>query len=237
MFAGLFTLALAATSALGATHTVLVGQNKTKTFTPSELTAAVGDTVEFSFVGGNHTATQSTFASPCTNAGFKSGFVPGNETSPTSFSIIVNDTKPVWVYCAQTGHCAAGMVFAINAPATGNTFAAFQAAATGGGNATTSSNTTTGSGSGSSGSGTSSGASSAATASAGSGPGSGSASTAEVGSGSAAAGESAGASSTGTTSSDSANSSSAGSAGALSAVVPGLAGILAIAAASFGVLL
>ncbi|WVQ76813.1 hypothetical protein IAR50_006487 [Cryptococcus sp. DSM 104548] len=132
MFASaLVTLAVAATSVLGANHTVLVGQNSTKTFTPSELTAAVGDIVNFQFVGGNHTVTQSTFASPCTNSGFKSGFVPGNATNPSSFSISINDTTPLWMYCGQTGHCAAGMVMAINANTTGKTFAAFQAAAMG----------------------------------------------------------------------------------------------------------
>ncbi|TYJ54296.1 hypothetical protein B9479_005055 [Cryptococcus floricola] len=135
----LVALAIAATSVLGANHTVLVGQNSTKTFTPSELTAAVGDTVEFQFVGGNHTVTQSTFADPCTNSGFKSGFVPGNADSPTSFSISINDTTPLWMFCGQTGHCKAGMVMSINAPSTGKTFAAFQAAAAGNSSSTDSS--------------------------------------------------------------------------------------------------
>jgi hypothetical protein len=31
------------------------------------------------------------------------------------------------VYCRQTGHCTQGMVFAANAPATGNTFDAYLA--------------------------------------------------------------------------------------------------------------
>jgi hypothetical protein len=46
------------------------------------------------------------------------------------FTIKVNDTKPIWGYCGQTGHCQQGMVFSINAPTYGpNTFAAFQALA------------------------------------------------------------------------------------------------------------
>ena len=46
------------------------------------------------------------------------------------FTIKVNDTKPIWGYCGQTGHCQQGMVFSINAPTHGpNTFAAFQALA------------------------------------------------------------------------------------------------------------
>lgn len=63
-------------------------------------------------------------------AGTTSGF-------PT-YTITVNDTKPIWAYCQQKGppvHCASGMVFSANAPLEGNTFDAFKAAAiaTGGG--------------------------------------------------------------------------------------------------------
>ncbi|WWC59255.1 uncharacterized protein I303_101805 [Kwoniella dejecticola CBS 10117] len=138
----LLTCALMLSSALGATHTVLVASNGTKTYSPTEVKAELGDIVEFQFMAGNHTASQSTFADPYTNAGFKSGFIPGNASSPTSFSILVNETKPIWVYCAQATHCKDGMVMAINAPSEGNTFAAFQANAMGGGNATVSGNST-----------------------------------------------------------------------------------------------
>jgi hypothetical protein len=53
--------------------------------------------------------------------------VAANVTSdfPT-FQITINDTKPVWGYCGQTGHCQQGMVFGFNTPSYGNTFAAFQ---------------------------------------------------------------------------------------------------------------
>lgn len=37
----------------------------------------------------------------------------------------VNTTAPIWMFCGQTGHCGQGMVFSINAPATGNTFDAY----------------------------------------------------------------------------------------------------------------
>ena len=39
----------------------------------------------------------------------------------------VNTTAPIWMFCGQTGHCGQGMVFSINAPATGNTFDAYLA--------------------------------------------------------------------------------------------------------------
>ncbi|KAG8940695.1 hypothetical protein FRC04_005076 [Tulasnella sp. 424] len=40
-------------------------------------------------------------------------------------------TDPIWVHCQQVGHCPAGMLFAANAPSSGQTFAAYQAAAMG----------------------------------------------------------------------------------------------------------
>lgn len=79
----------------------------------------------------NHTVTQSSFKDPChplSSGGFFSGFVPTMDSpSGTTFTITVTDTKPIWFYCSQTkgAHCQAGMVGAINAPATGNTLDAF----------------------------------------------------------------------------------------------------------------
>ncbi len=42
----------------------------------------------------------------------QSGIVPGDAAAPQSFIIAVNTTKPIWVFCKQTGHCQAGMVMA-----------------------------------------------------------------------------------------------------------------------------
>ncbi|KAI0279815.1 hypothetical protein BGY98DRAFT_966803 [Russula aff. rugulosa BPL654] len=119
-------------------------------FSPTSVNANPGDIVSFVFQQKNHTATQSTFANPCSPApgGFDSGFVPvsANDTGPfQEAQFEVTDTNPVWVYCRQTGHCQLGMVFAINP---GNKFAAFQAAAMGNTTTTSSSSpasTTTGS--------------------------------------------------------------------------------------------
>jgi len=135
-------LAAAAASAnaqAGTTIQVAVGQNGL-TYTPNNITAAVGTAIEFSFFPKNHTVTQSSFADPChplnTNGvlnGFFSGFVPtASSPSGSTFTIIVNDTTPIWFYCAQTtgNHCQSGMVGSINAPTTGNkTLAAFEALA------------------------------------------------------------------------------------------------------------
>ncbi|CAG8960376.1 hypothetical protein HYFRA_00012451 [Hymenoscyphus fraxineus] len=122
-------LALAATAS-AATIKVAVGQNGL-TYSPSDIKAAPGDEVEFTYFPKNHTVSQSSFGQPCKPlaGGFFSGFVPTAAPGPsnTTFTITVKDTKPVWIYCGQTvgSHCQSGMVAAINAPSTGNTLAAF----------------------------------------------------------------------------------------------------------------
>ncbi|PSR85840.1 hypothetical protein PHLCEN_2v5316 [Hermanssonia centrifuga] len=71
--------------------------------------------------------------------GFDSGFnpVPANQTDnfPT-YTITVNNTTPIWVFCDQAAntaasHCGAGMVFAVNCGADGspNSFTNFKNAA------------------------------------------------------------------------------------------------------------
>ena len=48
--------------------------------------------------------------------GFNSGFMPvsAGSTMQPVFTVMVNDTKPIWIYCGQPGHCEKGMVMAIN---------------------------------------------------------------------------------------------------------------------------
>jgi len=125
-------------AALAAEITVMVGMNGTLTYTPDSVNATVGDVLTFEFVAGNHTITQSTFATPCSefkfangSIGVDSGFMPGSETDTPSYSFAINDTSaPLWFYCRHPGHCEAGMVFAVNAAPSGSKdFAAFQAAA------------------------------------------------------------------------------------------------------------
>jgi plastocyanin len=120
----------------GSDHRVIVGGTGVLAFQPNTVVAQPGDTVTFEFHVKNHTATQSTFANPCSpmTNGFKSGFQPVGTDATTfpTFTVPVNDSTPVWVFCAQTGHCSSGMVFAINAPTSGNTFDAFLAKAKGG---------------------------------------------------------------------------------------------------------
>ncbi|KAI0637403.1 Cupredoxin [Trametes polyzona] len=151
----------APTSASSQEHVIMVGQDGALTFTPSNISAQVGDKLTFKFVTKNHTATQSSFANPCSplsesstsgQAGFDSGFmpVPASATDFPSFQVTVNDTAPIWVYCKQTNpasHCAAGMVFSANAIESGpNNFGAFQAKAKASGGSSAGSPSSSGSG-------------------------------------------------------------------------------------------
>jgi len=115
------------------THSVQVGPSGQLIYNPTNISAGVGDTVEFFFNPKNHTVTQSNFALPCETleestgkAGLDSGFSNPTNVSLTTvgFSFVVNDTSPLWFHCAQTGHCKKGMVFAVNANEN-KTFAAY----------------------------------------------------------------------------------------------------------------
>jgi len=102
------------------------------TFSPANFSAPVGTLVSFFFPSSiPHSVSQSSFANPCTplsgssGNGFDSGLTSGKE-----FTINITDAStPIWFFCKAPTHCGSGMVGSINAPATGNTFDAFQAAA------------------------------------------------------------------------------------------------------------
>ncbi|EJD06125.1 uncharacterized protein FOMMEDRAFT_18308 [Fomitiporia mediterranea MF3/22] len=125
------------TSATSTDHKIVVG-GPNLVYNPSNITAQAGDTVTFQFMVKNHTATQSSFGAPCRplgetsttgQTGFSSGFMPvsANATDFPTFTITVNDTAPIWVYCMQANHCGQGMVFSVNAIESGpNNFAAFK---------------------------------------------------------------------------------------------------------------
>ncbi|KAJ7433040.1 hypothetical protein B0H11DRAFT_2297044 [Mycena galericulata] len=136
-FFALATAASVLSSASAATILVTVGAGNTTTYSPSNVTAQVGDQIAFQFVSGNHTVTQSSFPAPCTALpppGISSGFQPvtaGAQQIPQWSFNVTNATTPLWFFCEHVGHCAKGMVFSVNAPATGKTFSAFQEAAIG----------------------------------------------------------------------------------------------------------
>ena len=115
----------------------LAGNVPVLKYDPESVQANMGDVIQFDILAANHTVTESSFDYPCVpNGGINSGFRPNKDNIPGAqlFTVEVRDSKPKWFYCAQPGngkpHCQAGMVFAINAPASGyNTLEAFKAKA------------------------------------------------------------------------------------------------------------
>ncbi|MCJ1291722.1 hypothetical protein MMC34_003267 [Xylographa carneopallida] len=125
----LFQLASAANSTI---YDVTVGANAQLVFSPNIVTAGVGDKVNFHFFPKNHSVSQSTFGAPCvpsTSFAIFSGFQPTTSENADVFTITVNDTKPIWIYCAQGTHCESGMAMVINQPASPNTLANYLIAA------------------------------------------------------------------------------------------------------------
>lgn len=106
------------------THVVRVGSMKGElTFMPNTMTAVAGDMIQFQFAPKNHSVVQSTFDQPCQPSrlhsnitGVFSGYMPvaaDAQMAPT-WTIRVNDTKPMWLYCSQAKHCQGGMVMVVN---------------------------------------------------------------------------------------------------------------------------
>jgi plastocyanin len=98
---------------------VEVGDDGKFVYNPNTIQAAVGDTIVFEFYPGGHSVAQSTFDQPCQPApnGFWSGFfTPSSGIDSNVFEITINDTNPIWIYCAQIGHCNSGMAMVINPP-------------------------------------------------------------------------------------------------------------------------
>ncbi|KAK6346398.1 hypothetical protein TWF730_010724 [Orbilia blumenaviensis] len=95
-------------------------------FEPAEIQAEVGDLIQFQFHPMNHSVVRASFADPCIpiedspagngTVGFFSGFMPVAESAEVmpTFTIRVENDKPIWFYCSQGRHCQAGMVGAIN---------------------------------------------------------------------------------------------------------------------------
>ena len=73
-------------SGAGATHSVTVGGPQGLSFSPEQIKATVGDTVIFTYLSQNHTATQSAFDTPCQAlaGGMDSGYQanPNNTVNP-----------------------------------------------------------------------------------------------------------------------------------------------------------
>ncbi|TVY24857.1 Extracellular serine-rich protein [Lachnellula hyalina] len=97
-----------------------VGENGL-TFSPNTTTADIGDTIEFHFYPAQHSVAQSSFDSPCVPLNNGTGFWSGGFSTDSGennnvFSVLINDTNPIWFYCAAPTHCQNGMAGVINPP-------------------------------------------------------------------------------------------------------------------------
>ncbi|KAN0122341.1 hypothetical protein V8E51_000667 [Hyaloscypha variabilis] len=111
-------------SSPAATHSINVGADGLQ-FEPDSVVANVGDTILFRFYPQNHSVARADYMSPCIpyeltgpgRVGFWSGFHPINMvlSDPPTFSVLVNDTSPIFFYCSAPGACIQdGMVGVIN---------------------------------------------------------------------------------------------------------------------------
>ncbi|KAF7312585.1 hypothetical protein MIND_00272600 [Mycena indigotica] len=141
MLLKLTTLTAILPSILAANITVTVGQNNGLTFTPAQITAAIGDVITFTVLSRDHSITTTNFAGTVCPPpdggvgpnGFDSGLwviclsinyrihmsthsLSDLDGSQPNFRYTVVDAVPHFGACKQAagGHCRAGMTFAIN---------------------------------------------------------------------------------------------------------------------------
>jgi len=126
MFATLLLLGLLPL-AFGAQQTIQVGDQGLQ-FLPNTVYAGVGDTIQFQWVTPNHGVAQGDYDKPCTpgNSSFYSGVL---QETTTVFTVTINNTNPIWIYCPVSGHCQGGMVAVINPPSGSDTLDGYRAAA------------------------------------------------------------------------------------------------------------
>ncbi|KAF2755637.1 hypothetical protein EJ05DRAFT_513122 [Pseudovirgaria hyperparasitica] len=96
------------------TSTVSVG-NGDHSFKPDVVQVSAGDTVEFRFGPTNHSVVRAEYEYPCipyemtgrSKVGFFSGFkeVDVILEDPPKWSILINDTQPIFFYCSAPDSC------------------------------------------------------------------------------------------------------------------------------------
>ncbi|QDS71817.1 hypothetical protein FKW77_009668 [Venturia effusa] len=96
---------------LAAQQVISVGQGLS--FLPNTIYAAVGETIKFEFITPGHSVAAGSYDKPCTPAS-NSSFYSGILDTSMVYTITINDTQPIFFYCAVASHCQAGMVGVIN---------------------------------------------------------------------------------------------------------------------------
>jgi len=104
----------------GATHTVIVAPSQgVLRYVPAMVNATVGDTIMFKWQANNHTVTKGSSLELC-NKTSDAPFASGLQQKDFVFTQVVNDTNPVFFYCAAPGHCQKGMFGVLNMGTTSN---------------------------------------------------------------------------------------------------------------------
>jgi plastocyanin len=100
----------------GKTHVVWVAPTQgVLRYVPFAVNASVGDTVKFIWGANNHTVTKGSQLTPC-NKTSDSPFASGIQQKGFTYEQVVNDTNPLFYYCAFPNHCSKGMFGIINPP-------------------------------------------------------------------------------------------------------------------------
>ena len=116
MLSKLFALnAFAALTAAATINIQVSSSDGAFSFSPNSATANQGDTVVFSWQSGGHSVVQGQGSSAACQP-LSGGFFGGFQEPPTTFTVEVNNTDPIWFYCSTAGHCQQGMVGVINPP-------------------------------------------------------------------------------------------------------------------------
>ncbi|KZT68962.1 hypothetical protein DAEQUDRAFT_745385 [Daedalea quercina L-15889] len=113
--------ASAMASGTGTTHTIYVAPTQgVLRMVPFAVNATPGDTLYWIWGANNHTVTKSSELSPCNTTTDGTAFATGEQDMGATFTETVNDTNPVFYYCATPGHCEKGMFGVINPPSVDN---------------------------------------------------------------------------------------------------------------------
>jgi len=97
-------------------------------FLPDTIYAGAGSTIKFQFVAATHNVAEGTYDKPCTPSG-NTSFYSGTLDTTQVFTIKINDTNPIFIYCSTPGHCEAGMVAVINPGSGDQTLNGYRSAA------------------------------------------------------------------------------------------------------------